>query len=668
MNAIANEVSEPLAPFGSWKSPITSELIVSTTIGIGAVAVDGEDLYWLEIRPTEKGRNVLVRRTVDGKVEDVTPAPFNVRTRVHEYGGGAFLVSGGTVYFSNFADGRIYYSTPGSLPEPLTAESNRRYADFILDREGLTSPFEGEACTPRQRNRLICVCEDHSNSSHEPENTIVTVDLATGEVATLISGSDFYSSPRLSPDGTKLAWLSWNHPYLPWDSTYLWIATLNSEGIGEAKLVAGNEQESICEPKWSKDGELYFSSDRNDWWNLYRYSNDGTVEPVWEMDAEFAYPHWVFGLSTYDFIDRDRIICTYSQNGSWHLGKINTKTKQFSKITTSYTNISSIQATANVEVVFIAGSPTEPTAAVKFNPKTETTEIIKTTGELEFDPGYLSEPEAIAFPTENGLTAYAWYYPPKNKDYSPLEGELPPLMVKSHGGPTAAASVSLSLRIQYWTTRGFGYLDVNYGGSIGYGRQYRQRLTKNWGIVDIDDCVNAAKYLVQQGRVDRERLVISGSSAGGYTTLAALTFRDTFKAGGSYYGVSDLEILAKDTHKFESRYLDGLIGAYPAEKDLYVERSPIHFTEKLATPVIFFQGLQDKVVPPNQAEMMFTAIKNKGLPVAYVTFEEEAHGFRQADNIKKALDSEFYFYSRVFGFEPADAIEPITIFNLIEDS
>ncbi|MGK7937047.1 MAG: alpha/beta hydrolase family protein, partial [Xenococcaceae cyanobacterium] len=402
----------------------------------------------------------------------------------------------------------------------------------------------------------------------------------------------------------------------------------------------------------------------NDWWNIYRRNKDETIEPLYEMEAEFAYPHWVFGLATYAFLSPDQIICTYSQNGSWYLGSINTQTKEFTKIETSYTNISSVQATNNGQALFIAGSPTEPTAVIKLDLATQKKEILKESGKLNLDSSYLSVPEAISFPTENGLTAYAWYYPPQNKDFSAPEGELPPLLVKSHGGPTATASVSLSLRIQYWTSRGFGYLDVNYGGSIGYGRQYRQRLEKNWGIVDVDDCVNAAKYLVQQGRVDGDRLVISGGSAGGYTTLAALTFRDTFKAGASYYGVSDLEILARDTHKFESRYLDGLIGVYPDEKDLYEARSPIHFTEQLSCPVIFFQGGEDKVVPPNQAEMMFTAIKDKGLPVAYVLFENEGHGFRQGENIKKALDSEFYFYSRVFDFKPADRIEEIEIINL----
>lgn len=638
------------APFGSWKSPITSDLIISQTIGLGGVIADEDDIYWLEIRPTEKGRNVLVKYNPDGKSADLTPQAFNVRSRVHEYGGGAYLITAGTIYFSNFTDGRIYQQTAASQPQPITPEGKKRYTDIIIDRH---------------QNRLICVCEDHSNPDREAENTIVTIDLATGAVANLISGEDFYSSPCLSSDGSYLAWLSWHHPYMPWDSTYLWLAEVNEDGLlGEAQLVAGGKNESICEPKWSSDGKLYFSSDRNDWWNIYRRNEDKTIEPLYQMQAEFAYPHWIFGLSTYAFISPDQIICTYSQNGSWYLGTIDTRTKEFAKIETSYTNISSVQATNNGQALLIAGSPTEPTAVIKLDLATKEKEILKESGKLNLDSSYLSVPEAVSFPTENGLTAYAWYYPPQNKDFSAPEGELPPLLVKSHGGPTAAASVSLSLRIQYWTSRGFGYLDVNYGGSIGYGRQYRQRLEKNWGIVDVDDCVNAAQYLVQQGRVDGDRLVISGGSAGGYTTLAALTFRDTFKAGASYYGVSDLEILARDTHKFESRYLDGLIGVYPDEKDLYEARSPIHFTEQLSCPVIFFQGGEDKVVPPNQAEMMFTAIKDKGLPVAYVLFENEGHGFRQGENIKKALDSEFYFYSRVFDFKPADRIEEIEIINL----
>jgi dipeptidyl aminopeptidase/acylaminoacyl peptidase len=644
------------APYGSWKSPITADLIVAGTIGLGQIALDGENVYWTEGRPAEGGRNVIVRRTADGKIADMTPSPFNVRTRVHEYGGGTFTVSNGTVYFSNFGDQRLYRQTPGSEPQPLTLEANRRYADAVIDP---------------QRRRIICVCEDHSNGGHEPANCLVSINVENGEDAlVLASGSDFYSSPRLSPDNSQLAWLSWNHPNMPWDGTQLWVASIKEDGsLSEPQLVAGGVEESVFQPEWSPDGVLYFVSDRTDWWNFYRWQPSlgkggvWMVESLCEMEAEFGLPQWVFGMSTYAFESANRIICTYTQEGIWYLASLDTQTKQLEVIETPYTEISSLHA-ANGRAAFIAGSATEPTAIVQMDLATRQIEVLRRSSELEIDTGYLSMPQAITFPTENGLTAYAIFYPPQNKDYTAPPEEKPPLIVKSHGGPTASTSSAFNLRIQYWTSRGFAFVDVNYGGSTGYGREYRQRLKDNWGIVDVDDCVNAAKYLAEQGLVDGERLAIAGGSAGGYTTLAALTFRDVFKAGASYYGVSDLEILAKETHKFESRYLDGLIGPYPERKDLYEKRSPIHFTDQLSCPVIFFQGLEDKVVPPNQAEIMVEAIKAKGLPVAYVAYEGEQHGFRRAENIKRTLDGEFYFYSRVFGFEPADVIEPVTIANL----
>ncbi len=639
-----------VATFGSWKSPITSDLIVSKTIGIGGIVVNENNIYWLEKRPQEKGRNVIIGCFGHRTIKSVTPSPLSVRSKIHEYGGGAYTVSRNTVYFSNYGDGRIYQQVIDRQPQPLTNKPHQRYADIVVDHA---------------RNRLICVCEDHQKEDTEAENSLITIDLTTGKIDTLVKGHDFYSSPRLSHDGKQLAWLSWNHPHMPWDSTYLWLGDLDEKGaVSTSKIVAGGEEESICEPKWHQDGRLYFSSDRTDWWNLYRRNKNGSVEILHQMAAEFAYPHWVFGLSTYGFIGSDRLVCTYSTDGSWHLGIIDLKTKQFEEIKTRYTNISDLQVSESGFVVFIGGTPTETTSVVKLDLENRKEQILKRAGDLTIDPDYLALPEAISFPTAGNLTAHAWYYPPTNKYYTAPLGELPPLIVKSHGGPTAAASIDLNLRIQYWTSRGFGYLDVNYGGSIGYGRQYRQRLDGKWGIVDIEDCVNGAKYLVDRGMVDGDRLVITGSSAGGYTTLAALTFRDTFKAGASYYGVSDLEILAKDTHKFESRYLDRLIGSYPEQKAIYQERSPIYHTEQLNCPIIFFQGLEDKVVPPNQAEMMFNAIKEKGLPVAYVAFEQEAHGFRISDNIKKALDSEFYFYSQIFGFEPAEYIEPVEIINL----
>ena len=621
--------------FGSWKSPITSDLIVAGTVGLSSICLDGEDIYWLESRPSEGGRNVIVRRTPDGEIRDVTPPPFNVRSSVHEYGGGAFIVSEETIYFSNFVDRCLYKQRVNSEPQLLTVASTKRYADFCIDRK---------------RNRLICVCENHIQDNPEPENFLVSIDLNSGDIKVLVKGGDFYASPCLNPTGDSLAFITWNHPNMPWDGTQLGIANINQDGsVDRVKYIAGGTEESICEPKWAPDGVLYFSSDRNGWWNIYRYNLDGSIEAIYPMQAEFGYPHWVFGESISGFVSPSHLICTYTQNGSWYLASLDTVNKQLTPIETDCTNISYLQVKEN-NIVFVGGSPTQSTAVVKLDLDWGR-EILKKSSAIEIDEGYISSPQAIAFPTEDGLIAYAWYYPPKNKDYIAPTGELPPLLVKSHGGPTAAASSTFNLRIQYWTSRGFAYLDVNYGGSTGYGREYRQRLDKNWGIVDVDDCVNGAEYLVQQGKADPNRLAISGGSAGGYTTLAALTFRDTFKAGASYYGVSDLEALAKDTHKFESRYLDRLIGKYPEQKEIYYERSPINFTELLARPVIFFQGLEDKVVPPNQAEMMVAAIRKKGLPVEYVTFAGEQHGFRKAENIKKALDGEFEFYSRIFGFE-----------------
>jgi dipeptidyl aminopeptidase/acylaminoacyl peptidase len=650
-------MTEPqVAPYGSWKSPISSDLIVAGTIGLGQVRLDGESLYWTELRPTEAGRNVLVRQAADGVI-DITPAPFNVRTRVHEYGGASYIVHQGIVYFSNFADQRLYRQEAGSEPVAITPEGAWRYADGVVDG---------------QRHRMICVREDHTGSG-EAVNAIVSLSLeGNQEPQVLVSGNDFYASPRISPDGSRLAWLCWNHPNMPWDGTELWVGELTADGqIGATQKIAGGLAESIFQPEWSPDGVLYFVSDRTNWWNLYRWipqpslseKGQGTIEPLCPLEAEFGSPQWIFGQSNYGFESAERLICTYSQEGISYLASLNPQTKQLELIELPYTEIAGIHA-APGKVVFHAGSASEPGAIVQLDLATQQLKVLRRSSSLEIDPGYLSIPKSIAFPTEAGLTAYGFFYPPANQDYSPLPGERPPLLVKSHGGPTAATSTAFNLKIQYWTSRGFAVLDVNYGGSTGYGREYRERLNGKWGVVDVDDCVNGAKYLVELGEVDRDRLVIDGGSAGGYTTLAALTFRDTFKAGASFYGVSDLEALATDTHKFESRYLDSLIGPYPERKDLYIERSPIHASDQLNCPVIFFQGDEDKIVPPNQAEMMVNALRAKHLPVAYVLYEGEQHGFRKAENIKRTMDGEFYFYAKVFGFAMADEIEPVAIDNL----
>ncbi|MDT4966782.1 MAG: hypothetical protein QOJ64_1519, partial [Acidobacteriota bacterium] len=509
----------------------------------------------------------------------------------------------------------------------------------------------------------IAVREDHTGPG-EAVNTLAAIDLKDGsKQRVLASGNDFYSSPRISPDGSRLAWLTWNHPNMPWDGTELWIAEFAEDGsLARSILVAGGVDESIFQPEWSLDGVLYFVSDRSGWWNLYRRTEAGT-EAVHEKEAEFGMPQWVFGMSAYAFESAERIVCAYIEKGSSRLATLDTKTGVLQPIETSYTDITSLRASRG-RAVFRGGSPTVPASIVELDLETGSTKTLRRSNDLGLDPDFFSIPQAIEFPTENGQTAHAFFYPPRSKDHIAPEGELPPLLVKSHGGPTSASTTTLALGIQYWTSRGIGVLDVNYGGSTGYGREYRRRLNDTWGIVDVDDCANGARYLVERGLADASRLMITGGSAGGYTTLCALTFRERFKAGASHYGVSDCEALAKETHKFESRYLDRLIGPYPERADLYRERSPINYVDRLSCPVIFFQGLEDKVVLPNQAEMMVDALRAKGLPVAYVPFEGEQHGFRRAENIKRALDAEIYFYSRVFGFELADQIEPVPIENL----
>ncbi len=644
--------SPKIAPYGSWKSPITSDLIVEGSVGLSQPSFDGTDIYWVEMRPTESGRNVIVRRNAAGANSDVNQPPYNARTRVHEYGGGDYLVNDGIAYFSNFLDQRLYrQDTPEAAPVALTAEGAVRYAD---------------ACYDKIRQRLVCVREDHRQDGAEAVNSIVSVSAQPGDEygLVLVEGNDFYSTPRLSPDGTQLAWLTWNHPNMPWDGCELWVGEFGEDGkLATSRWVAGGAAESIFQPEWSPDGVLYFSSDRSGWWNLERITADGGIENVCQSKAELGLPQWVFGMSSYAFASSNVVVCTHVDQGVSTFATLDIQSGKLTTIDCPYTDIQYLRA-GNDQAVFRAGSPTDVAAIVKFEVTSGRFETLRRSNELEVYPRYFSVPRAIEFPTEGGLTAHAFFYPPQNPDYRAPDNEKPPLIVKSHGGPTAAASTALSLSTQYWTSRGFAVLDVNYGGSTGYGRQYRERLNKKWGIVDVDDCVNGARSLAERGEVDGNRLIITGGSAGGYSTLCALTFRKAFKAGASHFGISDLELMARDTHKYESQYLTGLLGKYPERKDIYYSRSPIHFTDRLSCPVIFFQGLEDKVVPPNQAEEMVAAIRAKGIPVSYVTFAGEQHGFRQAKNIKRALDGELYFYSKVFGFELAESVEPVEIENL----
>jgi dipeptidyl aminopeptidase/acylaminoacyl peptidase len=637
------------APYGSWASPITPELIVAETIGVGDPQVDGDDVYWLEMRPAEGGRYCIVRRTPDGETQDAIPPAFNARTRVHEYGGGSYVVHDGTVFFSNFADQRIYRCRPGQAPIPITPEGDLRFADAVVDAA---------------RNRLICVCEDHGTSDREAVNSLCTVDLAGRRPPrTLVVGADFYASPRLRPDGSRLAWICWDHPSMPWDETAAWSAEVRADGsLVNARQVAGGEGESILDPQWSPDGDLLLVSDRTNWWNLYRVRGPA-LEAVRRMAAETAAPSWVFRRECYTFTGPGHALVAFTERGEWRLARLDLSAEELTPVDLSYTDIESLRATERF-AVFEAGSPTEPGSIVRLDLATNETEVLRRSSHLDIAPGYLSRPEAIEFPAAGGRTAHAFYYPPTNRDFTGPDGERPPLIVTIHGGPTSATGTTLNLSKQFWTSRGVGVVDVNYGGSTGYGRDYRERLKGQWGIVDVDDCCAAAQYLVDRGDADADRLAIRGGSAGGYTTLAAHAFRDVFRAGASYFGVSDAEALATDTHKFESRYLDGLIAPYPAGRSVYEERSPIHHLDGFDQPLILFQGLEDKIVPPDQAERMFDALKAKGIPCAYLAFEGEQHGFRIAANIQRTLEAEAYFYSRVFGFELADDVEPVEIENL----
>ena len=504
-------MAKKIAPYGSWKSPITSDLIVVGSIGLGQLVVDGDAIYWTEGRPSENGRNALVKWTPDNGIEEQSAAGFNVRTRVHEYGGGSYAVHDDAIYFTNFVDQRLYIQYPHTEPEPLTPNEPLRFADGTVDAS---------------RGRLFCIREDHSKNGQEPSNSLVSLNLDShNESGTeLASGNNFYASPRLSPNGRQLAWLSWNHPNMPWDGTELWLADLNEDGtsLSNLTLVAGGLEESVFQPEWSPSGELYFVSDRTNWWNLYRWRG-GVVQPVYPMEAEFGRPQWIFGMSTYGFERTASIICTYTQNGIWHLARINTEAGTLSPIDTPYTSISGLQV-SNDTACFIGGSATRPSAVIRLDLQTNEAQVLRQSTDLTVDTAYLSVPEPIEFPTENGLTAHAIYYPPQNRAFAPPEAEKPPLLVISHGGPTSATGTTFNLGTQYWTSRGFAVLDVNYGGSTGYGRSYRQRLNGQWGIVDVQDCLNGAKHLVAQGLVDGNRLAIRGGSAGGYTTLCALTF------------------------------------------------------------------------------------------------------------------------------------------------
>lgn len=659
------------AKFGSWKSPLTADLVASSGKRLGGMAVDGQgSIIWLEGRPTEAGRGVLVQ-WLDGSIpgyKEITPPEFNVRTLVHEYGGGAFTVDGDIIIFSNYKDQRLYLQSLGSgdQPIPLTPDYGGnvvRYADGVVDR---------------RLNRYIAVREDHRNKENiEPVNEIVSIQLSGDQIKepeVLAKGNDFYSFPRLSVDASRIAWVEWSHPNMPWDKTQLWIGDLTLDGkIAQKRCLAGGDHnvESPTEPKWSPSGDLFYISDKqNGYWNLYHWdAKRDFSRSLFPMEAEFSRPAWVFSHSSYEILDENTIICSYRKKGRSYIGILNLLSGSFRPLQLPFTDIYDLLVKGGNLFVQVA-SASQPLSIVKVN----LSSVVE--GNIEYSfvwssssldlcsyQAYLTTPEIIEFPTgKPNQSAFANFYPPHNNDYSPPAGDKPPLLVRCHGGPTGETRTSLNLGIQYWTSRGWAVADVNYGGSTGYGREYRERLYGAWGIVDVDDCCSCAQFLVDSGKVDRECLCIDGGSAGGYTTLAALVFKDTFRTGASLYGIGDLFVLVGDTHKFESHYVESLIGS---DHKVIFNRSPINFLEKLSCPIILFQGLEDKVVPASQARLIYEAVKARNIPVALIEYEGEQHGFRKAVNIKYTLEQEMLFFSRVMGgFTVADKIDPVHVDNL----
>ncbi|WP_395664744.1 S9 family peptidase [Methylocella sp.] len=641
---MTSEHVKTIAPCGAWPSPVTTELMTATAISLGGLSAFGDAVYWLEGRPAEAGRQVLMRRGADGTIVETAPPAANVGTRVHEYGGGAYAVAAGLVVYSERGDGSVWLIEEASAPRRLPTPDGCRYADFEFD--------------PAHR-RVLAVREDHrGRPPNDPEAAIVALALDAPGETVLVRGPDFLSSPRLSPDGGELAWLAWDHPDMPWDATRLYCAALDAGGApGVTSIIAGaGAPEAIVQPAWSPQGVLHFSSDRSGWWNLYARCGDA-VEALCPVEAEIGGPHWVFRQRFYAFRPDGTILVSVVRDGVRRVGLIE---RGALRMLDDFGQVLDCPAPVGAGAAYVATPPDAPPYVAFRAALADPPERLRVAAPSVLPPETVSIGEPISFPTAHGA-GHAFWYAPANRDWRGPDGALPPLVVLSHGGPTSMTTNHFSLNVQWWTSRGFGVVDVNYGGSTGFGRPYRRLLDGAWGVVDVADCEAAALFLARRGLVDGARMAIRGGSAGGFTTLKALTSGDVFKAGASLYGVANLMLLARDTHKFESRYLDGLIGPLPGAEALYAERSPINHLDRLACPIIFFQGADDKTVPPNQAEAMADAMKARGLPVAFYLFSGEGHGFRKAETLKRVLELELDFYGRVFGFVPPGLAERVTV-------
>ena len=628
-------------PCGTWESPITSEMLVGGAVRLGEIVVDGDDVWWAETRPDEGGRTVLVRNGTDQTDQNI-----NVRTLVHEYGGSAWRVRNGVLVYSQYSDQRLYRLDKLGNSIPLTPEpeiqQSYRYADGRITNN---------------ENWYVCVRELHASSAEEPSNEIVAVPLdGSQQIKVLVSGPDFVSSPRVSKEGDQIAWVQWNHPNMPWDDTQLCIASLDEMLLSNQKVIK-SQAESFFQPEWDGQGNLHVVSDRNNWWNLFRVdqsTNEIDLTALTNIEAEIGLPQWVFGQSRYAFVG-DQIWFVYRKAGIDRLAILSLD-GQFEQIDIDATEIESV---ANYQDGIVATVSSWKAESSVMSITREGIRPLSKIRDLNIDESWFPIPQTFTYQTSDSEKAHALFYPPTNPEYEINEKEKPPLIVLAHGGPTAAARRQLQLAVTYWTSRGFGVADVDYRGSTGYGRAFRNRLHDSWGLADVEDCVAVAKYLVAQKKVDKNKLAIKGGSAGGFTVLAALTFHDTFTAGASRYGIADLAILAKDTHKFESRYLDRLVGKWPEDEEIYRQRSPIHHIEQLSTPMVILQGSEDPIVPPNQAHLMAQKLKENDIPHALIEFSDEGHGFRKAPNIKKAIESELAFFAHIFGFEPFDDLQKI---------
>ncbi|HEX4182340.1 MAG TPA: prolyl oligopeptidase family serine peptidase [Caulobacteraceae bacterium] len=636
-----------IAPYGAWSSPITAQSLTANKTDISDLRVIDGRLFWTESDPRQGGRLTLVTEDGRGGVRALTPQSMNVRTRVHEYGGAPYVVVGDRIFFSNFADQRLYVAGFGGAPRAVTPQGYR-YADFTTLPGGAG---------------VICVRQDHTDPV-DVKNALVLVSCAEDDAGrVLYDGSDFVAYPRISPDGRRLAFMAWNHPNMPWDDTALYVGDLVGSRLSNVRQVAGGASESVTEPRWAPGGALFFASDRTNFWNLYTLDGQ-SARSVAPREAEFAGPLWQLGQANYAFLDNSRMLARYSEGGQDHLVLVDPARGAAREIALPFIGLRFIQRVDADRAAMLALSVDALPAIVVVDVTTGAYRTVRSSGEPGLSANMVSHAQQIAFPTAGGRTAYANFYEPKNPGFRAPAGTKPPLLVLVHGGPTGQASPSFNPTIQFWTTRGFAVADVDYGGSSGYGRAYRQSLNGQWGVVDVEDVVAAAKYLGAAGKIDPDHAAIRGGSAGGYTVLGALSQTNVFKAGADYYGVSDMTALARDTHKFESRYTDNLIGPLPEAQAVYDARSPLNHLDGFSAPLIVFQGAEDPIVPPNQSRMIVDALRQRGSPVAYMQFAKEGHGFRRAESIVAALNAELAFYGRVFGFKPADKLPPLHIDNL----